>query len=54
MFVTNRRVKLPSEIAVKQKINNKEVEANVKAVVSFRLLGVTLDNKLNFWRTALT
>jgi hypothetical protein len=25
MFVTNRRVKLPSEIAVKQTINNKEV-----------------------------
>jgi hypothetical protein len=48
IFVTNKGVKLPSEIVVKQKINNKEVEANVKVVDSFRLLGVTLDNKLNF------
>ena len=48
MFVTNRRVKLPSEISVKQLINNKTVEVSVKVVNSFRLLGVTLDNKLNF------
>ena len=48
MFVTNRRVKLPSEISVKQLINNNIVEVSVKVVNSFRLLGVTLDNKLNF------
>ena len=48
MFVTNRRVKLPSEISVKHIINNKTVEVSVKVVKSFRLLGVTLDNKLIF------
>ena len=48
MFVTNSRGKLPSEISVKQIINNKTVEVSVKVVNSFRLLGVTLDNKLNF------
>ena len=53
MFVTNRRVKLPSEITVKQIINNKTVEVSVKVVNSFRLLGVTLDNKLNLIRALL-
>ena len=48
MFVTNRRVKLPSEISIKQVINNKTVEVSVKVVNSFRLPGVTLDHKLNF------
>ena len=41
MFVTNSRGKLPSEISVKQIINNKTVEVSVKVVNSFRLLGVT-------------
>ena len=40
MFITNKRAKLPSEI---------EVDGNlIKTVDNFKLLGVTLDNKLNF------
>ena len=40
MFISNKQVKLPVEI---------EVDNNmVKVVKSFKLLGVTTDNKLNF------
>ena len=40
MFITNKRVKLPSEI---------EVNGNlVKTVANFKLIGINLDNKLNF------
>ena len=49
MFVTNKRVKLPKEINVGTKtVNNKPVDINVSVVTSFKLLGVTLDNKLTF------
>ena len=49
MFVTNKRVKLPTEILVNTKIvNGKIVETKVRVVSSFKLLGVTIDNKLNF------
>jgi hypothetical protein len=49
MFVTNRRVKLPKEITVDSKnINNKLIEIKVNVVTSFKLLGVTIDNKLTF------
>ena len=49
MFVTNKRVKLPNEIFVNTKIvNGKIVETKVRVVSSFKLLGVTIDNKLNF------
>jgi hypothetical protein len=49
MFVTNKRVKLPNEILVNTKIvENKIVETKVSVVSSFKLLGVTLDNKLTF------
>ena len=49
MFVTNKRVKLPNEIFVNIKIvNGKIVETKVRVVSSFKLLGVTIDNKLNF------
>jgi hypothetical protein len=40
MFVSNKRQKLPKEIYVG--------EISVKVVDSFKLLGVTIDNKLNF------
>ena len=49
MFITNRRVKLPKEIIVFDKIvNNKKLIIKVEVVETFKLLGVTLDNKLNF------
>ena len=49
MFVTNKRVKLPKEIRVGTKFeNNKILDINVSVVTSFKLLGVTLDNKLTF------
>ena len=49
MFVTNKRVKLPNEIFVNTKIvNGKIVETKVRVVSSFKLLGVTIDKKLNF------
>jgi hypothetical protein len=49
MFVTNKRVKLPKEIAISSKIaNNETVDLKVNVVTSFKLLGVTLDNKLTF------
>ena len=49
MFVTNRRVKLPKEITVDSKnVNNKLIEIKVSVVTSFKLLGVTIDNKLTF------
>ena len=49
MFVTNKRVKLPTEITISSKIvNNETVDINVNVVTSFKLLGVTLDNKLTF------
>ena len=40
MFITNKKVKLPNEIEVGNKM--------VQVVKSFKLLGVTIDNKLNF------
>ena len=40
MFITNKRVKLPTEI---------EISGNlVQNVSTFKLLGITIDNKLNF------
>ena len=49
MFVTNRRLKLPSEIIVnKQTIKGVEHISKVEVVNSFKLLGVTIDTKLNF------
>ena len=49
MFVTNKRVKLPNEIVVGSKIvNNKQEDIKVTVVTSFKLLGVTIDNKLTF------
>ena len=44
MFVTNKRIKLPMEIIV----DSKTVDIKVKVVNSFKLLGVTIDNKLTF------
>ena len=40
MFITSRRVKLPIEILVSGLL--------VKVVDTFKLLGITIDNKLNF------
>ena len=40
MFITNKRVKLPNEIYIDG--------VYVKVVDSFKLLGVIIDNKLNF------
>ena len=40
MFITNKRVKLPNEIYING--------FYVKVVDSFKLLGVIIDNKLNF------
>jgi MinD superfamily P-loop ATPase len=49
MFVTNRRLKLPSKIIVnKQTIKGVEHISKVEVVNSFKLLGVTIDTKLNF------
>ena len=49
MFITNKRVKLPTEITVGSKlVNDKSENIKVSVVDSFKLLGVTLDNKLNF------
>ena len=46
MFVTNKRVKLRKEITGgTQIVNNKPGDINVSVVTSFKLLGVTLDNK---------
>ena len=49
MFVTIKRIKLPKKIKIGTEIvNNKTVDINVNVVTSFKLLGVTLDNKLTF------
>ena len=40
MFITNKRDKTPSEIIIDR--------ISVKVVQSFKLLGITIDNKLNF------
>ncbi len=49
MFVTSKRVKLPNEIVVGSKIvNNKQEDIKVTVVNSFKLLSVTIDNKLTF------
>jgi hypothetical protein len=49
MFVTNKRVKLPNEITVGTKLINDKIEDFKESVVnSFKLLGVAIDNKLNF------
>ena len=48
MFVTNKRIKLPLEIIVDSKKNNKIVEIKVHVVNNFKLLGITIDNKFNF------
>jgi hypothetical protein len=46
MFVTNKRLKLPNETEVGSKIvNNKQEEIKLTVVTSFKLLGVTIDNK---------
>ena len=44
MFCTNKRIKLPKEIIVDG--------VKVQVVESFKLLGVTIDNKLNFLQHA--
>jgi hypothetical protein len=41
MFVTNKRIKAPKEIEITTGIS-------VKVVEQFKLLGVNIDNKLNF------
>ena len=41
MFITNNRVKLPSEIPINSKIT-------VKVLKTFKLLGIIFDNKLDF------
>ncbi len=46
MFVTNKRINLPNEIAVCKDINGKDIQVSV--VNNFKLLGVTINNKLNF------
>ena len=47
MFFTNKSVKLQNQIIVDSKIiDNKSIATKVK-VLNFKLLGVTLDNKLN-------
>ena len=43
MFVTNKEKKLGIKIE-----NNKIVDINLSVITIFKLLGVTLDNKLNF------
>jgi hypothetical protein len=49
MFKANRRVKLPKEIKVSDKIvNNKQSIIKVEVVETFKLLGVILNNKINF------
>jgi hypothetical protein len=49
MFVTNKRVKLPMEITVGTKLVNDKIEdIKVSVVNSFKILGVTIENKLNF------
>jgi hypothetical protein len=49
MFVTSKRVKLPKEITVGTKlVNDKNEDIKVSVVNSFKLLGITIDNKLNF------
>ena len=40
MFVTAKRIKLPTEIIFKDK--------KIEVVPSFKLLGVEIDNKLSF------
>lgn len=40
MFVSNKRIKYPTSIQIEDK--------QVKVVDQFKLLGVTIDNKLNF------
>ena len=42
MFITNKRVSLPSTISLKN------LNCDVKVVDSFKLLGVEIDNKLSF------
>ena len=43
MFVTNKRINPPKEIDIGDGITN-----HVKVFDQFKLLGVTIDNKLNF------
>ena len=45
MFVINKRIKAPKEIEIATGIS-------VKVVDQFKLLGVTIDNKLNFEKYA--
>jgi hypothetical protein len=46
MFVTSKRIKAPKEIEITAGIS-------VKVVEQFKLLGVTIDNKINFETYAL-
>ncbi len=49
MLVANKRVKLPKEITVVSKlVNDKNEDIKVSVVKGFKLLDVTIDNKLNF------
>ena len=49
MFITNKRLKLPKHIIVGTRIvDGKAEDIKVDVVDSFKLLGVTIDNKLNF------
>ena len=40
MFITNERITLPKTIVIE--------DAEIEVVQKFKLLGVTIDNKLNF------
>jgi hypothetical protein len=49
MFITNKRIKLPKEITVATKlVNDKKEDIKVSVLNSIKLLGVTIDKKLNF------
>lgn len=41
MYITNKRITLPTELKISE-------TRSIKAVVKFKLLGVTLDNRLKF------
>jgi len=47
MFITNKRLKLPKVVGTRI-VDGKAEDIKVDVVDSFKLLGVTIDNKLNF------
>lgn len=48
MFVTNKQIDVPGEVL----ITTNSIELKIKVVNSFKLLGITLDNKLSFQQFA--